>query len=218
LEPEEALIPESPRIALPSMSRWFVAGVVLLAAFAACGFLFARTPGGSDFPADLMRVIYVNATLYTIALALPALLAIAMVWIGFARPQWSDRLMWSAAMVLTSAELTPLASLPFRIEGHGVWPFPHYPSAELVSGFLAYSCLFFVVAPCAAEGRRIPLAIIGGAALVALIAFAPLTRSIRYIDFAGSLLFAATLFAFGVALAEQLGINLFRREQSEGSA
>ncbi len=199
---------------LPVPSRWFVAGVVLLAAFIACG-LFARTPGGAAFPRDFMRIARLAFALSDIAYIIPNLLALAMIWVGFARPQWSDRLLWSAAMVLTSAELSSLAGFAFGSGRVTLFPFDRYLNAALVCGFLAYGSLLTVVAPSVAQGRRIPLGVAAGAGLVAIVALAPLTESIRAIDFAGSLLFASACFAFGVAFAEHLGIDLFRREAGE---
>jgi hypothetical protein len=97
------LIPERTVVALPAgltglrPSLWFVAGCVLLAAFAVGGY-FSKGMSGAIVPfADFGRVAVVAMVLGTIARTIPELSAIAMVWIAFLRPQWNDRFLWSAA-------------------------------------------------------------------------------------------------------------------------
>jgi hypothetical protein len=199
----------------PWVSRWFLLGVLCFAAFLACGFFYVSShPGAGGWPRDYMRKAFLTLFLLSLDRVLPELLAVAMIWIAFARPQWSDRLLWSAAMVLTSIELASLAATPYHNYSANGTPFNLYPDPTIVSGLVAYGSLLAVVARAAAPRWQILLACAGAAGILLVVALPLFTNLNRPIELAGSALFAAACWSFGVAVAERLGVDLFRRDDA----
>jgi threonine/homoserine efflux transporter RhtA len=121
-------------------------------------------------------------------------------------------------VILSSIELAAFASLPFTsfaTLGRGV-AFAHYPNAVIVTGVLAYGSWFLLAERSALGSRvRVPLAVAGILGFAGTLGFALLTESMRPIDYAGSFLFAGACWAFGIAVAERFGVDLFRRDAAE---
>lgn len=94
-----------------------------------------------------------------------------------------------------------------------------YPSPFAVTGFLAYGSWLLIVDRSATTPWK--KRILGTLCILALLSVAsyPLINPyVNPIDIAGSLLFAAACFAFGVFVATRVGVNLFRRDEPGLSA
>ena len=125
--------------------------------------------------------------------------AVGMLWVGFVRPVWSERLFFSAALILTSTVFLG------GIEHTANWFHHLYGSTRTTASMVAYTTLFMNAR---AANRRIP------AAFALLFIFwgcaEPLIWQLSTpIAVAGGALLAAAIFCFGKFLAQLAGVNPF---------
>jgi hypothetical protein len=159
-----------------------------------------------------MQFAFAAAGILAVLRLVPEVSAIVMVWLALARPGWSDRALWAAAMILTAIELAPVATRAFN--PHALSTATMYPSPLVVGGLIAYGTWLFIVDRSAMPSwRKATLAILCFLGLaVSLVAPIFYYEDVRPIDVIGSLFFAASMCAFGIAAAERFGIDLFRRD------
>jgi hypothetical protein len=215
---EEDLIPEPGRIPWRPVSPWVVLSALLFALFVVAGIYSERLYDALDLKlllghislSTFERHFYGALALRTVLFYIPWLGALATIWLAFASPRWSGRSLWSAAMIFTTAELSPFAQLLFSRHGP-TGPEHPYPNPFVVTGLIAYSSWLLIVA----RGALSPLAkrVLGGVCVLVLlftIAFSPIYGYIRLVDVVGSILFAGACFSAGIFVAQLCGVDLFR--------
>jgi hypothetical protein len=72
----------------------------------------------------------IGSTFQMIMGAVPGLSALIMLWISFLSPRWSDRMLWSAAMIFTAFELAADVNYLFPHNSGGEVPFRFGRSAR----------------------------------------------------------------------------------------
>lgn len=217
VEPQDQLIPDPGRVPVPTLlrSRWFLAGTVLFAAFIAVGF-YSQTIHDKltlDDASAIARGIYSGEIFIGVAEFVPALGALVMIWVAFASPRWSDRLLWSTAMILTAVELSAIAGYVFTRSGLS-GTMRTYPNELAVTGLVAYGSWLLIIDRGAL--RPWAKATLGLLCILALlyIASCPLINPyLRLVDMLGSGAFSGALFFFGIFVAERVGVSLFQRDE-----
>lgn len=221
VEPEEELIPARGRIPWRAVPFWLAATGGLLVLFIAVGVYSERLYESIDLvgllkaPISTFQRNLFGALAYrSLAVFIPWLGALATLWIAFARPGWSDRYLWSAAMVFTAMELATDAGQLFS--RHGPSGTEHlYPNPLMVTGLIAYSSWLLIAAR---EGQPSPAKrvaeVLFVVALLFIIAFPLLAGYIRSVDIIGSILFAGACFSAGVFVAQLCGVDLFKRNDA----
>ncbi len=204
------------------MPPWLAATGVLFVLFVVVGVYSERLYDALDLKlllghislSTFERHFYGALALRTVLFFIPWIGALATIWVAFASPRWSDRALWSAAMIFTTAELSPFAQLLFS--RHGPTGLEHlYPNPSVVTGLIAYGSWLMIVA----RGALSPLAkrILGAVCVLVLlfsIAFPPIYGYIRLVDVIGSILFAAACFSAGIFVAQLCGVDLFRPDNA----
>lgn len=199
-------------------SPWLLAGIVLLVAFVALGFYSQSIHDALNLKllfssaSTIERELIARSIFGTVAV-LPELIGLVMLWVAFLSPRWSDKYLWSAAMIFTGLELSADAHGIFARTGwSGV---QHtYPSPYAVTGLIAYGTWLLILA-----GSAIPLwrkRVFGTLCIIALlfiVSYPLIDPYVSPIDIAGSVLFAAACFAFGVFVAARVGVNLFLHDE-----
>lgn len=145
----------------------------------------------------------------TIGLTIPLLAAVALVWAAFVRPQWSERALFSAALIVTAAFI--LAGVPQQV----FYRLFHisYGNDWVMMGVVSYGPWFLFA--CALNK---PFA--AALCVVALLACFVAPLLIGYVevfarygagltDVIGSGLLGAAIVAAGAAVAEKVGAQVF---------
>ena len=154
------------------------------------------------------KAMFVGAAFTTLMYALPALSALVMLWISFLNPRWSDRMLWSAAMIFTAYELAADGAHFFpRGSPDGV--IYTYPNVAAAVGLIAYGSWLLVLRDSAPSGwlRRV-LGALCVLAILAIVAYPAINAYTRAIDLARSVLFAGALFTLGILVARRVGVDL----------
>src|SRR6185312_11238715 len=199
----EPLVPERPALSMPA--RWAVFGTALLIAFVLLGLVDRALPGLPVRPLAEPARIWALMIIAQITHLVPYVGAIVMVWLALARPQWSDRFLWSAALILTSAELAPFAAMPFHHPGGSAELIvPPYPNPATVTGLIGFGTWLLIVD----RGNLSPnpkraLGILMILGLLTALVGAVFAGYGRLIDAGGALLFAGACWCYGVFLAER---------------
>jgi hypothetical protein len=213
---EDELIPARTRIPWRPVPPWAAAAAILFVLFVLVGLYSERFYDVLDFRMPYWKIV---RNVYSAGLGgalldgVPLAGALVMIWAAFARPQWSDKSLWSAAMILTTLQLTSVVKLLFwRHEPEG-WGQHPYPNLLATTGIVAYASWFMI----AATGtlRPLPKRIIEVLCVLAVIfcLSLPLLNSyIPPVDIVGSAIFAAACFCAGVFVAQLCGVDLFKRE------
>jgi len=133
------------------------------------------------------------------------LAAAAMVWVSFARPEWSDHALFSAALILTSTAVLGGSEYIFRqIYGH------LYGSTLTEASLVAYGSWLLI-----AHVRRSRAGVlICLCAMMYAIAFPIVVGYAGWLDAIGAILFAAAIFSFGLAVAQHVGVRLFSADNA----
>jgi len=202
-------------------SPWLLAGIALLVAFVALG-LYSQTihesliPRLYDSASTIRRSMYGKYIFVGIMGLIPGLSGLVMIWIAFLSPRWSDRFLWSAAMIFTGVELGLDANQVFTRAGWAGTTHT-YPSPYAVTGLLAYSSWLLIIDRSAMQlWKKRVLGTLCILALLGVLTYPLINSWVNPIDIAGSVLFAASCFCFGVFVATRIGVNLFQHdEQSE---
>ena len=219
----EELIPDRNEIPLRIVPRLLWVSVVLLIAFAALGIysqsihettrgfaLLSRWEGGA-FRGYVVRTLAWSG-FEEIMGSVPLLSGLVMLWISFLSPRWSDRMLWSAAMVFTAYELALDATYLFPHNAGGE-VYRSYPRVSAVVGLIAYgSWLLIIPATTLPAWLKRLLSAVCVLALMAIAAYPVIDAYTRAVDTLGSILFAGALFALGVFVAGRVGVNLLRRD------
>jgi hypothetical protein len=219
VEPEEELIPAPGRIPWRPVPPWLAAAGVFFALFLGVGVYSERLYETIDLigllktPASVFQHNALMALMYgALALFIPALGALATLWAAFASPRWSDRSLWSAAMIFTVMELAGVAQQLFSRPGPSGTMEHLYPNLLIVTGLIAYgSWLLIAVRGTPPIPVRRTMASVCAAALVFVVALPLVTKGVRWIDVIGSILFAAACSCAGV-VAQLCGVDLFKRD------
>src|SRR5580704_2502700 len=152
VEPEEELIPARGRIPWRPVPASLAAAGILFVLFIAVGVYSERLYETIDLfgllktPASTFQRNLIFALTYrSLVFFIPWLGALATLWIAFASPRWSDRYLWSAAMIFTAMELAADAQQLFS--RHGPSGTEHlYPNALTVTGLIAYGSWLLIAA------------------------------------------------------------------------
>jgi hypothetical protein len=215
----EALVPDRNEIPLRIVPRLLWVSVVLLIAFAALGIysqsIHETTRGfallsrweGSTYRGYAVRMLAWSG-FQAIMGYVPVLSGLVMLWISFLSPRWSDRMLWSAAMIFTAYELAPDVTYLFPHNAGGE-VYRSYPSVSAVIGLIAYgSWLLIIPVSTLPTWMKRLLSAVCVLALVAIVAHPAIDAYTRAVDTLGSILFAGALFALGVFVAGRVGVNL----------
>lgn len=203
------------------MPFWLAATAVFFVLFVAVGVYSQRLYEAIDVVGLLKESSatfqrhFVGALAYrSLTGFVPWLGALATLWIAFARPGWSDRYLWSAAMVFTAMELATDAQLLFSRHGPSGAEHP-YPNPLTVTGLIAYGSWLLIAAR---EGRPTPakraLVVLFAIALLFMITFPLFAGYIRWVDIVGSTLFAGACFSAGIFVAQLCGVDLLNCDAS----
>ncbi len=220
MDPEEELVPAPGRIPWRPVPPWLAAAGVFFALFLGAGAYSERLYETIDLigllkaPASVFQHTALMALMYgDLALFIPALGALATLWAAFASPRWSDRFLWSAAMIFTAMELAAVAQQLFSRPGPSGTMEHLYPNPLIVTGLIAYgSWLLIAVRGTLPTPVRRTMASLCAAALVFVVALPLATRGVRWIDVIGSILFASACSCAGVFVAQLCGVGLFKRD------
>lgn len=215
---EEDFIPASPEIPRGALSPWLIAALLLIAAFVALGFWSQHLQDGPLEASTIMRGAYASVAFNWVFALIPQFSALVMIWLAFARPGWSDRFLWSAAMILTANELASLAALLFPSASSTNATLHLYPLPHAVLGIVAYSSWLLIVDRSAMEStKKQILGLLCIIALLIIAAFPLINPYMRFIDIAGSFLFAGVCLALGKLFADKVGVDLLRRDEDQAT-
>jgi hypothetical protein len=214
---EEDLIPASVKI--PDVllrSPWFRAALLLLAGFVALGVWSESIPGAPHVQLALMRPAFI--VFDVVGIWVPAFGALILVWAAFASPRWSDRFLWSAAMIFTAQVLAGLASEIFPRAMPSGTTYHTYPTPYAVVGATAYGTwLLNVDRSTLAPRKKQGLGLLCLLAIIFIAAYPLINPAVRPIDIAGAFLFAATGFSFGMLAADRVGVRLLDRDEDQSA-
>jgi hypothetical protein len=218
---DEELIPDRSEIPWRIVPSLLWVSVALLLGFAALGVRSAAIREEPRRFALLARwetgiLIYVKTRAITaifngITIDIPILSGVVMLWISFLNPRWSDRTLWSAAMIFTA----------YEVAAEGSWLFPRvapdgmlytYPNVGAVVGLVAYGSWLLILRESTLSGwlKRV-LSGLCALAVLAILAYPAINAYTRMVDLAGSLLLAGALFALGIFVARRVGVDLLAR-------
>jgi hypothetical protein len=198
------------------VSPWLAAAVLLFVLFVVVGvyseglyetldlIFFGHFSGTA-----LERHLYGALVFRILMFYVPWLGALALIWAAFASPRWSDKTLWSSAMILTTAVLSPGAQLLFS--RHTATGWQHlYPNSFVVTGLIAYgSWLLIVVRGTLRPLTKRALSLSCAFMLLFAIVFPLVGAYIRLVDIIGSILLAGAFFSAGVFVAQRCGVDLF---------
>jgi len=143
--------------------------------------------------------------------SIPVLSALVMLWISFLSPRWSDRMLWSAAMIFTAYELAADATYIFPYNA-GAEVHHIYPSISAVVGLVAYgSWLLIIPVSTLSTWVKRALSAVCVLALLVIVAYPAIDAYTRTVDTIGAVLFAGALFTLGMFVANRVGVNLLGR-------
>lgn len=129
-----------------------------------------------------------------------SLAGVVMVWVAFLRTEWSDRLLFSAATILSSTVILGGTEAIFHeISGH--W----YGSTMVCAGAITYS-LCWRMAHAARHTLFAVLSIIG---VVVAIGLPYYETFASVLDVAGALLFAAAIWCSSLYISQRAGVEPF---------
>lgn len=215
---DDELIPERSEVPLRIVPPLLWVSIALLIAFAALGFysqtvheparsfaLLAKWESGFFGP----RIANLAAGSFgLIMVVIPSLSALVMLWIAFLTPRWSDRALWSAAMIFTADELALDVSYLFHHHTADGW-LHTYPRAYAVTGLVAYGGWLLVIQGSSLSPplKRV-LSVLCVLALLLVVAYPAIDAYTRVVDTLGSVLFAGFLFTLGIVVAQRVGVDL----------
>ncbi len=213
------LIPDRNEIPWRAVPPLLWVSVVLLVAFAALGVysqsvhetarhfaLLSRWERGTFSFAGL-----IGSAFQLISGAVPGLSALVMLWIAFLNPRWSDRMLWSAAMIFTAFELAADVSYLFPHNSGGE-VFRTYPRVSAVVGLIAYGSWLLIIPESSVKAwMKRALSAVCVLAMLTIVAYPLIDAYTLIVDTIGSALFAGALFTLGVFVARRVGVNLFAR-------
>jgi hypothetical protein len=134
-----------------------------------------------------------------------------MLWIAFLSPRWSDRMLWSAAMIFTAFELAADVSYLFPHRSGGE-VFRTYPRVSAVVGLIAYGSWLLIIPESRVNAWvKRALSAVCVLAIATIVVYPLIDAYTRIVDIIGSVLFAGALFTLGVFVARRVGVNLFAR-------
>lgn len=211
----DELIPARTRILWRPVSPFLAAAAILFVLFIIVGVYSERVNDVLDVQmsySEIARDVYSAGVASFLLFVVPSLGALVMIWAAFARPQWSDKSLWSAAMILTTTQLAMGAQLLFwRHEPTG-WGNHRYPNSLGVIGIVAYSSWFMTAS--SAQLRLLPKRIVKTLCVLGVLLCLSLPVASTYvtpIDIVGSAIFAAACFCAGIFVAQVCGVDLFSR-------
>ena len=218
---EEGLIPNRREIPWRIVPPAIWVSIAFLLAFAALGVYsqsvheparrFALLARWEAPTLSYARATFVEAVFTTLTYWVPALSALVMLWIAFLSPRWSDRTLWSAAMIFTAYELAADGAHFFvRRSPDGM--IHTYPNVSAVVGLIAYGGWLLVLRESTLPAwlKRL-LSGLCLLAVLAILAYPAINAYTRVVDLAGSILFAGALFALGIFVARRVGVDLLAR-------
>ena len=189
--------------------------MLLAIAFIALGVLTRGIEPTGNYRDDAGLLVWLTYAFSGVSMVVPSIAAIAFVWMAFVRPGWSDRLLWSTALILTVALAASVARLAFanRTSLHGIGM---YPNAAAAVGAIAYGTWLMIADRSSwAPWRRVLTATLCLSALAAIAAYPLVSKTVRFVDFAGSFIFAAAFFTLGGFIANRAGVDIMAREVEE---
>jgi len=219
----EPLVPDRVEIRLPPVrvSRWVIIALALFVAWFAVGIVAIRYPALDFFvrhrltsSTNLLPYQILGMLGETVAYAVPALAGIGLIWAAFIRPQWSERALFSAALIVSAMFF--LFGVPQAIFGF----FFHrsYGNNWSMIGTVAY-VPWFVMA------RALHKPVAAALCLAALLICFVFPIVIGYtdvlarfgatlLDVIGGGLLGAALVAAGMAVAEKVGARVFSADDA----
>jgi hypothetical protein len=134
----DELIPDRNKIPATALPPILWAAIALLVAFATLG-VYSQSVHevhrGLSLLSRWEKNSYIDAVIQALVLGIfgtlnwviPSLSAIVMLWIAFVSPRWSDRMLWSATMIITARELSADAAyfFPLKTGRTIIQPPPH---------------------------------------------------------------------------------------------
>jgi len=216
----EPLVPDRVEIRLPPVrvSRWVIIALALFVAWFAVGIVAIRYPALDFFvrhrltsSTNLLPYQILGMLGETVAYAVPALAGIGLIWAAFIRPQWSERALFSAALIISAV---------FFVAGASQSIFSHffhhsYGNDGAMIGTVTYWPWFLM-----ARARVKPVLAACCVTALAMCFVFPVT--VKYIDsyagfgatfpdVLGSALLGGAVVAAGMVVAEKVGAQVFGR-------
>lgn len=223
----EELIPDRNEIPLRIVPRLLWVSIALLTMFTALGIYSQSVHETTRGFALLSRweltiwgyavTMLAGTGFQAIMGSIPVLSALVMLWISFFSPRWSDRMLWSAAMIFTAYELALDATYLFPHNAGGE-VYRSYPRVAAVVGLIAYgSWLLIIPVSALPTWTKRLLSAVCVLALLAIAGYPAIDAYTRVVDTLGSILFAGALFSLGIFVAGRVGVNLLRRGEGDSA-
>lgn len=225
--PGEELIPNRIEIPLRFVPPLLWVSIALFLAFVALGVYsqsshetsrnFALLAKWERGYVGIFTIRGIGGTFEAIMGSVPILSALVMLWVSFLSPGWSDRMLWSAAMIFTANELSFDATYFFAHKEAGE-VFRSYPRVSAVVGLVAYASWLLIIpsSTLPVSAKRV-LSAICALAVLTIVAYPAIDAYTRTADTIGAVLFAGTLFTLGIFVASRVGVNLLRRSGVGGN-
>lgn len=145
---------------------------------------------------------------------LPLVLVMCFVWTALIRRSGRERLLLVVGVYLSGLELRPLIADALHTGGHLVGSAYRYPNITAFYATIVYGGLVFAIDRSAIPvGPRRVFGITAFCGMIAGWTFPIWAGYARVPDILGSIAFAATLFALGIALAQFAKVDLVDREE-----
>lgn len=218
---DEQLIPDRTEVPLRIVPPLLWVSVALVFVFVALGVYseslheparrFALLSGSEASLRGYAIMMVARATFQLVMGWVPVLTGIVMLWVSFLSPRWSDRTLWSAAMIFTAYELSADATYLFshKVAGEVVRT---YPQESAVVGLIAYGSWLLIIPETSLPAwLKRALTALCALAVLAIVFYPAIDAYIRVVDTIGSVLFAGALFTLGIAVANRVGVSLLRR-------
>jgi hypothetical protein len=209
-QPEADLI--GPDVAI---SRWLVSALVFALAWFALGWYAVHHP---DVQRHLTRFVprsmeqQISFRILVAWLALPlrptilAVIASILVWVAFLRAEWSDRMLFSAAAILSSTVLLGGSEYIFYLI-FGRW----YGSTMVCAGVITYTmCLLL-----SHRAKNGVLAILSLCAIVYALTLPYYAEYDSMLDVIGGMLFAGAVLCASFFIAERAGVRPFAEQLAD---
>lgn len=220
---EEKLIPDRTEVPLRMVPLLLWVSIAFWCAFIALGF-YSQSVHETMRPYALLATFeqrllggylarLVGEAFQSVMGSTPVLSGLVMLWIAFLSPRWSDRMLWSAAMIFTSYELALDATylFPHKEMGEVLHPFPR---VSAVVGLVAYGgWLLILPASMLPIWLKRTLMAVSALAVLTIVAYPLIDAYTRTIDTLGAIAFALALFSLGLFVAGRVGVNLLSSKQ-----